>query len=125
MGKVQADAALRRAAKRDYGSLLLAARNYAASSTVARGYARDPPRFLAAGYWREWIEPEREAEDDKNGKYNGKYNGKQEEVGPTDPGRLQREAARFERRRADKEAAMARSNARLAEGTGSDGLPAP
>lgn len=37
---------------------ITATRHYAASDAAARGFSKDPERFLKAAYWREWIEPE-------------------------------------------------------------------
>jgi hypothetical protein len=42
----------------DRASLVTAATNFSASDEVRRGYARDPERFIAAGWWRDWLEAE-------------------------------------------------------------------
>lgn len=36
-------------------SLVEAARNYAASDDATRGFAKDPERFLAKDWWRDWV----------------------------------------------------------------------
>lgn len=45
--------------------LLLACENYAASKQASEGYARDPERFLKAGWWMDWIRPEVTKEDEE------------------------------------------------------------
>lgn len=42
----------------DFDALMLALQNYAAAEQCKRGYVKDPVRFLAADYWRDWITPE-------------------------------------------------------------------
>lgn len=39
----------------DRRSLVEAAKHYAASDESTRGYARDPQRFLAKDWWRDWV----------------------------------------------------------------------
>lgn len=43
------------AAERD--SVTAAAKNYAMSSEAQEGFARDPERFLAADWWKDWLDP--------------------------------------------------------------------
>jgi hypothetical protein len=38
--------------------VLRAALNYSRSDLARTGYARDPPRFLRARYWEDWLEDE-------------------------------------------------------------------
>lgn len=59
VGKEKLKVKLRAMSLRDLDSVLIAVRNYAASSGALKGYARDPVRFMEADYWREWLEPER------------------------------------------------------------------
>ncbi len=42
----------------DLDLLAVAILNYAGSRQVARGYIRDPIRFLKKDYWQSWLEPE-------------------------------------------------------------------
>lgn len=42
----------------DQHAAITAAANYAKSSAAADNYAKDPHRFLEAGFWRDWLTPE-------------------------------------------------------------------
>jgi hypothetical protein len=60
IGKEKLRAKLRALSLTELDSVLVAVKNYAASSTAIRGFARDPVRFMEAEYWKEWLEPEKE-----------------------------------------------------------------
>jgi hypothetical protein len=56
VGKQKAYGLFKSLPNSDIIDCILAAENYASSKTARDGYARDPERFLASGYWRDWIE---------------------------------------------------------------------
>lgn len=81
LGKKPTLGLLRKIPSRDWDEVMAATRNYASSSTAIRGYAKDPERFLAADYWRDWLEPEKEdAHERTNTNTNGNGNGRQRET---------------------------------------------
>lgn len=58
LGKSAARSAFRHLSDEDQTLAMTASRNYGASDTAKRGFARDAKRFFEGGFWRDWITPE-------------------------------------------------------------------